>query len=435
MKNKNSIIAFLVILVGVFTLEIIKYGNTSKQEYIAISKQILLHEAKSLYQNIVVTRKWASNHDAVYVKAHHDLKPNKYLKDNHTFTKEGNLLIKINPAWMTRQIAKLGNQESNHYFKITSLKPINPENSPDVFEKEALEFLQKHKEQNFFSKIREDKFNFLGTLKVEKSCLNCHHNQGYKENDIIGGIRISIPTTIYDKNIQMITSKTKIHDLVTIVTSILFLIIIIYTINSIYKREKKIKRLNKTLENKVEIRTKELKKANEKLLKISTIDDLTKIPNRRYFFEMANKTFYLSKRNHEIFSIICIDIDFFKKVNDTYGHQEGDKVLKTLSYTINTEIRKADTFARVGGEEFIILLNNTNKEKALLFAEKIRKKVGNITYKINNEQINITISLGISQYNHNDKNFEILLSRADQALYEAKNQGRNKTIQYKFQEK
>lgn len=431
MKNKNSIIAFLVILVGVFTLEIIKYGNTSKQEYIAISKQILLHEAKSLYQNIVVTRQWASDHNALYVKTHGDLKPNKYLKDNHTFTENKELLIKINPAWMTRQIAQLANKNSAYYFKITSLQPINPQNNPDTFEKEALIFLKKYKEQKFYSKIQNDKFNFMGTLKVENSCLNCHKSQGYKENDIIGGVRISIPTTIYEKNIQMITSKTKIHDFVTVITSILFLIIIIYTINSIYKREKKIKRLNKTLENKVETRTKELKKANEKLLKISTIDDLTQIPNRRYFFDIANKTFFLSKRNEEIFSILYMDIDFFKNVNDTYGHQEGDKVLKLLASIIDKDIRKTDTFARVGGEEFIILLNNTNEEQAIIFAEKIRKKIEDITYTINKNKLNITISLGISQYYKEDKSLDNLLSRADEALYEAKNTGRNKSAIYK----
>lgn len=427
MKKKNSIIAFLVVLVVIFTLEIIKYGNDSKQEYIEISKQILLHEAKSLYQSIVVTRKWATNHNDIYIKKHPNIKKNKFLENNHIFTKDGELLIKMTPGWMTRQIAEISNDQCDYYFKITSLKPINPKSKPDKFEKEALIFLNQNKNQTFYTKMEEDKFNFLGTVKAEKSCITCHHKQGYKQNDIIGGVRISIPTDMHRKNTKMITYKTKMHDIVTIITSALFLLIIIYTINSIFKREKKIKKLNKTLEQKVNKRTDALKKANDRLVKISTIDDLTSIPNRRYFFEMANKSFHMSKRDNSVFSVVCIDIDYFKKINDTYGHQKGDEILKIIATSINEEIRKSDTFARVGGEEFIILLNNTKQIEAEIFAEKIRKKIEDLEYK----KIKVTISLGITQYEKTDTCFEPLLSRADQALYEAKDTGRNKSIIYK----
>src|SRR5690606_18090461 len=139
--------------------------------------------------------------------------------------------------------------------------------------------------------------------------------------------------------------KTNILYFVTFFTSIVFIVIITFTIHSIYTRELNIMKLNKTLENKVNQRTKELREANKKLLEISTTDYLTNLSNRRYFFEMGNKTFHLGKREKSKFSIICIDIDFFKHINDTYGHNIGDEVLKYIANKMSKSIRKSDIVA------------------------------------------------------------------------------------------
>ena len=191
-------------------------------------------------------------------------------------------------------------------------------------------------------------------------------------------------------------------------------------------------KLNKTLENKVNQRTKELREANKKLLEISTTDYLTNLSNRRYFFEMGNKTFHLAKREKSKFSIICIDIDFFKHINDTYGHNIGDEVLKYIANKMSKSIRKSDIVARTGGAEFTILLNNTDENSAFILAEKLRTSIENSVYKTDDLMIQVTISLGISELRQEDEDLDSIISRADRALYIAKKDNRNRTVIYRF---
>ena len=430
MKNKNFIIFFIVTVIFVFTLFIVNYITYTKKDYIDISQKMLYQEAISLYNNIVNTRSWASKHNGVYVLAHDDIEPNPYLEENHTYTKDGKLLIKINPAWMTRQLSEISNEKENYYFKITSLQPINPNNIPDTFEKRALEYLEKNKNQQYYTSIDKDKYNFLGVLKVDNSCLKCHTSQGYKIGDNIGGLRVSVPIETYKENVNMITSKTDLLYMITFFTTIIFICIITFTIHSIYKRERNIMRLNKSLEKKVKQRTKELSLANEQLLKISTIDFLTNIPNRRYFFEAGTKAIHLAVRQKKPMSILCIDIDFFKRVNDTYGHQVGDEILKLVATKMSEQIRKSDILARTGGEEFCIILNNTDKNGAYTLAEKIRKAVEESKYINEHLEIGATISIGVTQLEEDSEDLDSLVAKADEALYIAKKCGRNQTAVY-----
>jgi diguanylate cyclase (GGDEF)-like protein len=431
MKNKNFLIYFTVTIIFCFTLFIVKYISDTKNDYQVISEKILFQQASTLFNNIVTLRQWSSDHGSVYVKASDKIQANPYLKDNHTYTKDNELLIKVNPAWMTRQISEISNKKEKYYFKITSLDPINPKNLPDKFEKRALLNLQKNTNKTFYTSLEKDKYNFLGSLKVEPSCLQCHATQGYKEGDIIGGLRVSVPIDNYLENVEIVESKTNILYFITFFTSISFILIITYTVNSIYTRELNILKLNKTLENKVNQRTKELRLANKKLLEISTIDFLTNIPNRRCFFEVGIKSFHLAKREKSDLSIVCIDIDNFKTINDTYGHNIGDEILKLLANKMVKFIRKSDILARTGGEEFTILLNNTDEEKAFVFAEKLRTEVEKLKYSNDNIEIKTTISLGISQIEDDDEDLDSIIIRADKALYKAKKANRNQSIIYK----
>ena len=123
--------------------------------------------------------------------------------------------------------------------------------------------------------------------------------------------------------------------------------------------------------------------------------------------------------------MLSIDVDFFKGINDTHGHQAGDKVLQNLAKILTQERRTDDLVARVGGEEFVLVLPNMDQENAFRFAEKLRNKIE--CESIDN--LNITVSIGLV-VSHKDvqKEFEVLLNSSDQALYEAKRQGRNRTI-------
>lgn len=162
--------------------------------------------------------------------------------------------------------------------------------------------------------------------------------------------------------------------------------------------------------------------AKKELEKMASIDKLTNIYNRRIIDNFLKQEIEIEKRHSNGLSVILIDIDHFKDVNDTYGHQIGDMVLSQIAKLITDNIRKSDIHGRFGGEEFIIICPQTTCKDALVLAEKIRASVENFNF----DQIGTkTISLGISSFEENDTE-EDLIKKADIALYQAKNSGRNK---------
>jgi diguanylate cyclase (GGDEF)-like protein len=158
-------------------------------------------------------------------------------------------------------------------------------------------------------------------------------------------------------------------------------------------------------------------------------DSLTDLYNRRFFENIAKNTISVAKRQKTNFSSLMIDIDKFKNINDTYGHSTGDEVLKSLAGILKKFTRESDVVARFGGEEFVILLPNTDIAGAKIIADKIRLRVEGNQLQINGASINYTISIGVSQFNETiDTLVDTILDRADKALYEAKNAGRNKVV-------
>jgi diguanylate cyclase (GGDEF)-like protein len=172
----------------------------------------------------------------------------------------------------------------------------------------------------------------------------------------------------------------------------------------------------------------ELKKALVELEKLAKTDELTGISNRRHFVELAQREFNLAKRQKRSFSLLILDIDCFKKINDTYGHPIGDYVIKFVAEECVRCLRKEDLCARWGGEEFIIFLSETDLKKAIIVAERINQTIENHNIIIKSNQIWITVSVGVSVYRDEDENVNQTISRADKALYQAKNMGRNKVI-------
>ena len=163
---------------------------------------------------------------------------------------------------------------------------------------------------------------------------------------------------------------------------------------------------------------------------IAQIDFLTNILNRRAFYQEIEKYFAYAKRNDIQVSVMMIDIDFFKKVNDTYGHDAGDFVLKTVAKVVKNSIREEDIFGRLGGEEFGICILNSTNESLCQIANKIRTNIQSKEMKYNGTIIKITISIGgYNLYTHLE-DFKIAFNKADKALYEAKETGRNKVEIY-----
>jgi diguanylate cyclase (GGDEF)-like protein/PAS domain S-box-containing protein len=170
----------------------------------------------------------------------------------------------------------------------------------------------------------------------------------------------------------------------------------------------------------------EIYRMKEQFKLLANTDYLTNLYNRRFFTVQGEREFSRAKRHKAPFAIISVDIDHFKKINDDFGHPAGDQVLKTVSQLLLKSIRKEDILARIGGEEFTIILPETTLKSANALAERTRECVQNeIIAHSKENKINVTVSLGVTLLTPEDKNFDDVLIRVDEALYEAKENGRN----------
>ncbi|PWQ96122.1 diguanylate cyclase [Leucothrix pacifica] len=190
------------------------------------------------------------------------------------------------------------------------------------------------------------------------------------------------------------------------------------------------------LEKTLAFQNEELERANKKLVTYATTDGLTGLYNRRAFQEHLEETLLFSRRANETLSLLILDVDYFKAYNDTFGHVEGDTALKIVASILKENSRKNDFVARFGGEEFTVILPNTNYNGATLCAEVLRNAIEKYPWL----ERKVTISVGVTTVEHKrdrDENvtemYTRILSEADQALYRSKSTGRNKVTHFKPQ--
>jgi diguanylate cyclase (GGDEF)-like protein len=179
---------------------------------------------------------------------------------------------------------------------------------------------------------------------------------------------------------------------------------------------------------KAERLSRELEKSNRMLSEISFEDNLTGLYNRRYLFDIVDKEMARAERNGRQFSILLFDIDFFKKINDNHGHHVGDLVLKRVAEVLNRAKRKSDVGVRYGGDEFVVVLPETDLKDSLVFAERLRSAIEGSKTSVAGNRIGITISIGVTAYipGRTVSSVEHLMDVADKALYDAKRSGRNR---------
>ncbi len=174
---------------------------------------------------------------------------------------------------------------------------------------------------------------------------------------------------------------------------------------------------------------------HERLKRVGLTDFLTGINNRRFFDQRLGEEIMRAQRKETLLGCLLLDIDNFKRVNDTYGHRAGDQVLKEISFLTKQQLRGTDVFARFGGEEFSVLLIDSNEAVTLEIAERIRNAIAGLTVTLEDGQaLQVTVSIGVSIYTGGEKvsgsfeSAEMLVDQADQALYKAKNSGKNRVV-------
>jgi diguanylate cyclase (GGDEF)-like protein len=169
----------------------------------------------------------------------------------------------------------------------------------------------------------------------------------------------------------------------------------------------------------------EQKRLEERLKRLSQTDELTGVFNRRHFMELLHREFQIARRRNHDLSLISLDVDHFKAINDQYGHSQGDRALQHMMKTVQRNLRAGDVLARVGGEEFAVLCPMTDGHQCRILAERICRIIAATPLDAPHGPIRITVSLGVADLRAQEKSAYSLLSRVDEALYRAKREGRN----------
>ena len=376
------------------------------------SNELLLaavrEEAMSYFALIVETRLWNARYGSVYVEKKEGVQTNPYLEEagvGPDLACEGNRVLTMrNPALMTREISELMRGKSGVQFRITSKKPLNPANVPDSFEMKSLDAFEQGRVEAWLVDrgAGPPVFRYMAPLRVDRSCLPCHGRQGYREGDIRGGISISIPLTDVDD-----TMRRNRHMIIFLsVLTIVLLLVIVYVMA--WKLVAK------------------LRESQKQLRHMSITDELTGLRNRRSIMERLGEEFQRARREGRPLGLIMLDLDFFKQLNDTYGHLFGDMVLMNTASRIRPDIREYDLLGRIGGEEFLIVAPDSALQETIAIAERTMGRVRGEPFGDGEREVQVTISAGVTMLENGDPDIDALLSRADDALYAAKQQGRDR---------
>ena len=218
------------------------------------------------------------------------------------------------------------------------------------------------------------------------------------------------PSEAYEANLS---SRDKTTEALLSALNVLF--------KQVSERNKELVNLNLSLEEKVNERTKELSQLNKHHELLSLTDDLTSLPNRRHAMILLENYFKESKQNNTALTCMMIDADHFKEVNDTHGHDAGDKVLQILTRTLVATFRNDDIVCRLGGDEFLVICPKTDLNGAVKIAQKVREEVN----KLNLDIWNSSISVGVASLSDTMSDFEELIKKADEALYISKKDGKD----------
>jgi diguanylate cyclase (GGDEF)-like protein len=400
-------VSFIVVLflMGIFIGFAVQTDRLIADQY--------LTTARAHFKNIVLTRRWNAEHGGVFVQKGPDNPSNPYLENPDITAVDGTIYTMKNPALMTREVSELARQSGDFIYHITSLTPLNPDNGPDDFERAALRgFKAGEKEKHTL--IKGDGravYRYMAPLYVEDSCMGCHAKQGYQVGDVRGGISVTFDVNTTQK--KMIRDRFSFIGL-GILASLMLLGIILFLISRLAGR---------------------LSDAYNTIEKMSITDDLTRVFNRRYFHDRLDEEIARARRYDHPVSVFLMDIDHFKKINDKYGHQTGDEVLRAIGGILRASTRSVDIVARYGGEEFVALLPETGQETARMTAEKLRAAIEHHSFYPQGRSVfHVTASFGVSSLDMTGKNdtdvADRIVKMADDAMYQAKQEGRNRVVVY-----
>jgi len=394
----------MTILIVIYT--ILVYGGI-----FLLTRALLLdtvgNQAASYTSLILDTRSWNASHGGVWVLKTDKAPSNPYLAQlgvpADIQTESGTTLTLRNHATMTREISEISRTHNGVWFHLTALDYINPINAPDEWERAALKRINSGEAQvTGISTIDGDRaFRVAAGLVVDSDCLQCHEDEGYKVGDTRGAVTVNVPMTQTDAQLRQAAGALTGLALLTLGLTLLAL-------NLLVKR----------MEQRIAL-------ANAQLAQAAVTDALTGALNRGATYARFSEEFERSKREKQPLSVVMLDLDHFKRINDTFGHAAGDCALQEFVSHVRSAVRPYDLVGRIGGEEFLVVTPGTDAGTALGLASRILDDLQKQPMSCNDE-IRLTASAGVASMLGLDEDIDTIIARADAALYRAKDLGRNR---------
>ncbi|ATX81515.1 diguanylate cyclase (GGDEF) domain-containing protein [Mariprofundus ferrinatatus] len=450
----------ILIVLAIAAALVFFLANKYEQQHV---NEMLHHEAEGFFKQLQIARHWNARQGGVYVFKRPGMEANPHLYktgpssgkgpviEPEITDSKGRKLILKNPAWMAREISELSRSEHGIIYHLTSLTPINPDNAPDEFERMALKSFEAGDSEahKLYKNGSAPFFRYMAPLKTEESCLACHGFQGHKVGDVRGGISVEIPIQSYLAHIEQQQIR-----LAGYILGIYILIAfsLTFTVRHIVSNPmKKIIEFTKGLEieseellpnklddeigilgrslsetrKRIQRQQMALREKAEELDLSRRTDPLTGANNRQHFLLEMPKIIARANRENSPTSILMVDIDHFKEINDHYGHSIGDKVLQQMVEHMLHETRSYDMLVRYGGEEFLVVMPNTENNDAAVIAERIRNSMESCQcVTAGDKTISYTVSIGV--YTTLQEEIDQMLIKVDDAMYKAKEEGRNR---------
>lgn len=398
--------AQLIVLVVAYTLLV--YGGIFVLTR-AILADSLRAQAASYIDLVLTTRQWNASHGGVWVLKREGVGANEYLRSlgitPEITTEDGAELVLRNPSAMTRELSELTQEGTGVVFHLVGEDPLNPANAPDEWEALGLTTIDTGTTwADTFERTpgQAGTYRYIEPLTVDASCMGCHTTeQGYSVGQRKGGLSVAIPTADYDRQVARFAYVLSALAALTLAIGIGIVL---------------------TMVTRLRVR---LNAANSQLRTMAVTDELTGIHNRRATLNRLAEEFERSERAKEPLSVISLDLDHFKNINDVHGHATGDCALQEFAKRTQSVIRTYDVFGRVGGEEFLVIAPGTTLADADTLAGRILTATRQTPLTDCSKTITMTASAGVSELRDSDQNVDSLLIRADEALYQAKAAGRD----------
>jgi diguanylate cyclase (GGDEF)-like protein len=366
-----------------------------------------LHEQASAYADLIDQfRTWNSNYNGVYVEKKPWVISHDHMGEFKDIQGQNAKVYTLrNHAVMTAEVSRMCEKEWGRSFRIVSKRPLDNDNRPNSIELEAIDrFERGEREYGIIDQFwPRPAYRYLRPLYVEANCLECHYGLGYKVGDIIGALSVTIPVKTMLEELQY--TRRMIAGSAAVMIAIFILVVYLLTWLMI---------------SRLDIAQRELKRQ-------ATMDELTGLKNRRNILDHLESEFQRAERLGGELCVMIADIDHFKRVNDTFGHQEGDRTLKEVAGCLRDSMRSYDSVGRIGGEEFMVVSPGVPVDDVLGLAERIRTRIAQSRASQEGEP-GLSISIGLTMRQEGDTSPVQLMKRADQALYQAKEAGRNRVV-------